>query len=787
MRGLENLTGFEIGAVIVVLIISLLGIGYAFWLRQQILRQETGTDKMREVWGFIKSGANAYLGQQFRTIRILIAVLTLLLAASVWVVEPTAEANRLFGANATLVVAIGRAVAFLMGSIFSYTVGYVGMNVAVEGNVRVAAASLKGYNPALQTAYRSGTVTGMLTVGLGLLGGTLIFMVFGVAAPDALLGFGFGGSLIALFMRVGGGIYTKAADVGADLVGKVEAGIPEDDPRNAAVIADLVGDNVGDCAGMAADVFESFEVTIVSALILGIVLGTAASGPDGTIDMRFVIFPLILRGIGVIASLIGNTVVRTDETKRDAMGAMNRGFYLAAVVSAIGFAAVTIFYLGDWRPFWATMAGLVLAVVLDKVTEYFTSTHFNPVQEVSKQTISGPATTILSGLALGMESSVWAVVVIAASILASVVIYGGYSTDPAVQLTAVLYGVALTGIGMLTLTGNTISMDSFGPISDNANGIGEMAKLNKQARAIMDDLDAVGNTTKAVTKGIAIGSAVIAAVALFGSYLADVGKAQINLGQTPISGINVASPGVFIGLLLGGAVPFLFSALAIRAVSRAAAQIVAEVRRQFRIPGLMEGKVLPDYARAVQISTTAAQKELISLGLIAVTVTILVGFLLGVEALGGFLSGIILSGQLMAVFQSNAGGAWDNAKKYIEEGHLGGKGSDNHKAAVVGDTVGDPFKDTSGPALNPMIKVINLVALIIAPIVVQFRAPGQPIGVGVWLVAALCLVGFGWAYWQSKRDEDGMEFASVPAVSRVNGAAASHKAKPSAKRKSKNR
>ena len=363
MRGLENLTGFEIGAVIVVLIISLLGIGYAFWLRQQILRQETGTDKMREVWGFIKSGANAYLGQQFRTIRILIAVLTLLLAASVWVVEPTAEANRLFGANATLVVAIGRAVAFLMGSIFSYTVGYVGMNVAVEGNVRVAAASLKGYNPALQTAYRSGTVTGMLTVGLGLLGGTLIFMVFGVAAPDALLGFGFGGSLIALFMRVGGGIYTKAADVGADLVGKVEAGIPEDDPRNAAVIADLVGDNVGDCAGMAADVFESFEVTIVSALILGIVLGTAASGPDGTIDMRFVIFPLILRGIGVIASLIGNTVVRTDETKRDAMGAMNRGFYLAAVVSAIGFAAVTIFYLGDWRPFWATMAGLVLAEV----------------------------------------------------------------------------------------------------------------------------------------------------------------------------------------------------------------------------------------------------------------------------------------------------------------------------------------------------------------------------------------------------------------------------------------
>lgn len=751
MAGMENLSSFETGAVIAVLVISLLGIGYAFWLRNQILAQETGTDKMREVWGFIKEGANAYLGQQFRTIRVLIAVLTVLLAASVLVVKPTTEATEMFGDSATLVVAIGRAIAFLMGSIFSYTVGYVGMNVAVEGNVRVAAAALKGYNPALQVAYRSGTVTGMLTVGLGLLGGTLIFMFFGIAAPDALLGFGFGGSLIALFMRVGGGIYTKAADVGADLVGKVEAGIPEDDPRNAAVIADLVGDNVGDCAGMAADVFESFEVTIVSALILGIVLGTAAAA-GGEIDLRFVIFPLILRGIGVIASVIGNTVVQTDEKKKDAMGAMNRGFYLAAVVSAIGFAIVTATYMQDWRAFGATIAGLILAIVLDRLTEYFTSTHFAPVKEVSNQTVSGPATTILSGLALGMESSVWAVVVIAISILASVLIYDGYSADPTVQLAAVLYGVSLTGIGMLTLTGNTISMDSFGPISDNANGIGEMAGLDKKARDVMDDLDAVGNTTKAVTKGIAIGSAVIAAVALFGSYLTDVGKVQLNLGLPQISGINVAAPDVFIGLLIGGAVPFLFSALAIRAVSRAAGQIVAEVRRQFRIPGLMEGKVKPEYDKAVQISTTAAQKELISLGVIALSVTILVGFLLGVEALGGFLAGIILSGQLMAVFQSNAGGAWDNAKKYIEEGHLGGKGSDNHKAAVVGDTVGDPFKDTSGPALNPLIKVINLVALIIAPIVVEFRRPGEPIGLGIWAIVALCLLGFGWAYWQSKRD-----------------------------------
>ena len=667
---MQNLTPFEQAAVWAVLAIAILGIGYAFFLRAQILAQDKGTPRMQEVWSFIKAGANAYLSRQFRTIIILIGILTLVLAASVVIVPPSTEARERFGEAAVVWVAIGRAVAFLMGSLFSYTVGFVGMNVAVEGNVRVAAAARKGYNPAMQTAYRSGTVTGMLTVGLGLLGGTLIFMVYGIAAPDALLGFGFGGSLIALFMRVGGGIYTKAADVGADLVGKVEAGIPEDDPRNAAVIADLVGDNVGDCAGMAADVFESFEVTIVSALILGLVLGDVAAGTlfDGQYDMRFVIFPLILRGIGVIASVIGNTVVRTDERRRNAMAAMNRGFYLAATLSVIGFAAVTMFYMvdpatgrADWRPFLATVAGIVLAIALDKLTEYFTSTHFSPVKETSRASLTGSATNILSGIALGFESSVWAIIVIALSILTSVLIYSGVQ-DPQLQFTSILYGVSLTGIGMLTLTGNTISMDSFGPISDNANGIGEMAGLDKNARNVMDDLDAVGNTTKAVTKGIAIGSAVIAAVALFGSYLTDVGKVQTQLNQPVLTGINVASPIVFIGLLIGGAVPLLFSSLTIRAVARAASQIVNEVRRQFKIPGLMEGKVVPDYARAVSISTTAAQKELVSLGLIAVLVPILVGFLLGVEALGGFLAGIILTGQLMAVFQANAGGAWDNAK-----------------------------------------------------------------------------------------------------------------------------
>jgi K(+)-stimulated pyrophosphate-energized sodium pump len=772
---MQDLNAVQSLAVWVVLVISLLGIGYAFFIRSQILAQDTGTPKMREVWGFIKTGANAYLSQQFRTISILIVILTFVLAASVFIIPPTTEAVERFGSKeaATLWVAIGRAVAFLMGSLFSYAVGFVGMNVAVEGNVRVAAAARKGYNPALQVAYKSGSVTGMLTVGLGLLGGTLIFMVFGIAAPDALLGFGFGGSLIALFMRVGGGIYTKAADVGADLVGKVEAGIPEDDPRNAAVIADLVGDNVGDCAGMAADVFESFEVTLVSALILGLVLGDAVVGTigDGDYDLRFIIFPLVLRAIGVVASVIGNLFVTTDERKRNAMAAMNRGFYIAAGLAIAASAAATpVFMVNeatgvvDWRPFFATLSGVVLAIVLDKLTEYFTSTHYSPVKETSKASQTGSATNILSGLALGMESSVWAILVISASIFTSVLIYSG--EPAATQFTAILYGVSLTGIGMLLLTGNTISMDSFGPISDNANGIGEMAGLDKNARNVMDDLDAVGNTTKAVTKGIAIGSAVIAAVALYGSYFTDVNKVllqMINEGKEGIellASINVAAPPVFIGLLIGGAVPFLFSALTIRAVSRAAAQIVNEVRRQFRIPGLMEGKVQPDYARAVQISTTAAQKELISLGLIAVMVPIIVGFTLGVEALGGFLAGIILTGQLMAVFQANAGGAWDNAKKYIEEGNFGGKHSEPHKAAVVGDTVGDPLKDTAGPALNPMIKVINLVALIIAPIVVTVE-PGSP---GVIIAMIICVAALIWAIWQSKRESEALkEIAQAPA------------------------
>jgi K(+)-stimulated pyrophosphate-energized sodium pump len=753
--GTMGLTPLETAAVWAVLGVAILGLLYAIFLRSQILREDKGTREMQEVWDAIRQGADAYLNRQLRTILPFIALLTIALFLSVYIVPPSIEAKERFASfdeNAIrLLVGIGRALAFVMGAGFSLAVGQIGMRMAVQGNVRVAAAARHSFGDALRIAYRAGTITGMLTDGLGLFGGTLIFMIFGKAAPDALLGFGFGGTLLALFMRVGGGIYTKAADVGADLVGKVEQDVPEDDPRNAAVIADLVGDNVGDCAGMAADIFESYEVTIVSGLILGLAL-TAITG-----HIEWILYPLLVRGIGVLASIIGTYRVKGGPGKSgDAMAAIFRGFLTSAVISVVLFGLVAIVYMnrvpgGWWRPFLSTAVGVLLAIVIDRLTDYFTGTHAAPVKEIRKSTNGGPATTILSGLSVGYESSVWAIIVIALTIVAAILIYIGVPVDnPAHKVTFVLYGVAMTGIGMLTLTGNNVAMDSFGPIADNANGIGEMAGLDPTARQIMADLDAVGNTTKAITKGIAIGSAVIAAVSLFGSYITDVAKID---PQALASGIRVSEPMVFVGMLIGGAVPWLFSSLAIKAVSRAAGLIVEEVRRQFRIPGLMEGKVKPDYRQAVTISTIAAQKELVSLATIAVVTPIIVGLLLQVEALGGFLAGIILSGQLLAVFMANAGGAWDNAKKTIEDEPRNlaantGKGSERHKASVVGDTVGDPLKDTAGPALNPMIKVVNLVSLIIAPIIVQYKG----LGFGTIVIVILLIAVLAWAITTSKRE-----------------------------------
>ncbi len=759
-----NLTPFETIAMWAVLGVSILGLAYAFYLRRQILREEMGSEEMQEVWEAIREGADAYLNRQLRTILPFIGLLTILLFLSVYIVPPTAEAMHRFAAldpgTVRLIIGLGRAVAFVMGATFSLAVGQIGMRMAVQGNVRVAAAARYSFKDALRIAYRTGTITGMLTDGLGLFGGTVIFMVFAGAAPDVLLGFGFGATLIALFMRVGGGIFTKAADVGADLVGKVEEDLPEDDPRNAAVIADLVGDNVGDCAGMAADIFESYEVTIVSALILGIALA-AVTG-----DIQWILYPLLVRGIGVLSSIVGTYLVRGDSNERgDAMKAIFTGFLTSAAISVFLFGVVAFFYMRDvpggwWRPFISTAVGVALAIVIDRLTDYFTSSHSQPVQEIVESTSGGPATTILSGLSEGYESSVWNVVVIAMTIGAAVLLYSGIAVDPfvesgsaltaeAVQLTFILYGVALTGIGMLTLTGNNVAMDSFGPIADNANGIGEMAGLDPDARQIMADLDSVGNTTKAITKGIAIGSAVIAAVSLFGAFITDVNKID---PQALASGIRVSSPVVFIGILLGGALPWLFSSLSIRSVSRAANEMVREVRRQFRIPGILEGTVKPDYTRAVTISTVAAQQDLIPLAILAVFTPIFIGMLLRVEALGGFQAGIIVTGQLLAVFMTTSGGAWDNAKKVIEDEASDpaantGKGSERHKASVVGDTVGDPLKDTAGPALNPMIKVVNLVSLIIAPIIVQYRTFNI-----VWVGITVLLLGLlWWAIRRSKR------------------------------------
>ncbi|MCX5679029.1 MAG: sodium-translocating pyrophosphatase [Candidatus Omnitrophica bacterium] len=735
MFGSISATLFEVVAIWGVLFIAILGLGYAFLLKTQIMKKDKGTNEMQDVWSAIRMGADAYLGRQLKSILPLIFGLTVVLFFSVYIIPPSSEAlQRFSGMNPDtirLIVGLGRALAFIMGAFFSLIVGQFGMRMAVEGNVRVASASRRSFSEALQIAYRTGTITGMLTDGLGLLGGTLIFIIFGIASPDVLLGFGFGGTLLALFMRVGGGIFTKAADIGADLVGKVEKNIPEDDPRNAAVIADLVGDNVGDCAGMAADIFESYEVTIVSGLILGLAL-VAMTG-----QIKWIIFPLLVRGIGVLSSIVGTYLVRggKDGENTDAFASINRGFYASAAISMAAFMVLAHFYMHEWRAFFSVGIGILLAIVIDEITKYFTHTQHAPVKEIAQSSKTGSATLILRGLAIGFESSAWQFVVIAITILAAVVIYWGQS------VAFVLYGVAMTGIGMLTLTGNNVAMDSFGPIADNANGIGEMAHLEPKARQIMADLDAVGNTTKAITKGIAIGSAVIAAVSLFGSFLTDVTmvQAQMNVPEhlrMLVTGIRVSEPIVFIGLLLGGAIPCLFSALMINSVARAASLIVNEVRRQFHIPGLMEGKVKPDYKKAVEICTIAAQKELIGLALIAILSPILIGLVLKVEALGGFLAGVIISGQLLAVFMATAGGAWDNAKKTIEDGLYGGKGSDAHKASVVGDTVGDPLKDTAGPALNPMIKVINLVSLLAAPIIIHLHRADA----GVIVAIAICVL-----------------------------------------------
>ena len=719
---------------------AILALLVGWFLAVQVLKEDQGTPKMQEIARAIQVGAGAYLKRQFRTIgMILVPVGAVVFFTSVAISKPGEGGEALSQFQSGLY----RTIAFVLGCVASGLTGYIGMTLATRGNVRTAAAARRGsMKDALQVAFRTGGVAGMFTVGLGLLGATAIIALFQNTSSAMLVGFGFGGSLLALFLRVGGGIFTKAADVGADLVGKVEAGIPEDDPRNPATIADNVGDNVGDCAGMAADLFESYEVTLVASIILGV----AAFNSVGLNPALGLVFPLAARAIGVIASIAGVFAVRAKEGETNALKPINRGFLVAGLLTVVGTFWLAFQYVGNpdkgtagfgekdvmmsWiglRLFGAVVVGLILAQVLSRLTEYFTGTEYGPVKEIAESTETGPATVVLSGTASGLESSVYAILCIAVALGATLWMGGG-------DIQFSLYLVALCGMGMLATTGVIVSEDTFGPVSDNAAGIAEMAgELHGETGKILVSLDAVGNTTKAVTKGFAIGSAVIAAVALFASYIETI-AGELGLKDAagaPLEGsaifkaaetqINVSDVKTFIGLLIGGSVAMMFSALAIRAVGRTAGVVVQEVRSQFKDGGIMAGTKQPDYGPVIDICTAASLRELTTPALLAVLTPVVVGFGIGYAALGAFLAGVILTGQLMANYLSNAGGAWDNAKKYIEDGHHGGKGSDAHKAAVIGDTVGDPFKDTAGPALNPLIKVMNLVALLTLPAIIKYQ------------------------------------------------------------------
>jgi K(+)-stimulated pyrophosphate-energized sodium pump len=764
---------------------ALLAIAVGFILMRSVLAEDEGTPKMKEIAYAIQEGAWAYLKRQFKTIAvILIPVAVIVFVTSTEIVKPNGDTALTFGQSGTW-----RTLAFVLGCLASGLTGYIGMTLATRGNVRTAAAALTNSMPrALSVAFRTGGIAGMFTVGLGLLGATIIIMVFQNTSSAILVGFGFGGSLLALFLRVGGGIFTKAADVGADLVGKVEAGIPEDDPRNPATIADNVGDNVGDCAGMAADLFESYEVTLVASIILGV----AAFNSVGMNPALGLIFPVAARAIGVVASIAGVFAVRAREGETNALKPINRGFLVAGVLTVIGTLIVSLVYVGNdndagettnagWKCFGAVVIGLVLAQLVSRLTEYFTATHHPPVQEIAESARTGPATVVLSGTAAGLESSVYAIIAIAIAIGAALVLGDG-------NLQFSFYLVALAGMGMLATTGVIVSEDTFGPVSDNAAGIAEMSgEFHGEAEKIMVSLDAVGNTTKAVTKGFAIGSAVIAAVALFASYIETSANeilpaAQVEELQQGARGvfdtitINVADPKVFIGLLIGGSISFLFSALAIRAVGRTAGVVVQEVRNQFADGKIMSGEKKPDYGPVIDICTTASLRELATPALLAVLSPVIIGFGIGYLALAAFLAAVILTGQLMANYLSNAGGAWDNAKKYIEDGHEGGKGSEAHKAAVIGDTVGDPFKDTAGPALNPLIKVMNLVSLLILPAIIKLSNVDEtnPLvstpEAGGYVVAGLALVVLVGAVVYSKRQSGtiGAPEGSAPAAAAVS-------------------
>jgi K(+)-stimulated pyrophosphate-energized sodium pump len=745
-----SLDGANLSYVVVAAVIALVALGFAGALTRAVLSSDKGTTKMQQIAGAVQEGASAYLLRQFRTLSVFVVLAVVLLF-----LLPVHDTD-----GSETLVKIGRSAFFVVGAAFSAFIGGAGMALATRANLRVAAAARNhegGRERAMQIAFRTGGVVGFLTVGLGLVGAAAVVLIFRGDAPTVLEGFGFGAALLAMFMRVGGGIFTKAADVGADLVGKVEQGIPEDDPRNAATIADNVGDNVGDCAGMAADLFESYAVTLVAALILG----RAAFGEQG------LVFPLIVSTIGVLIAILGVFITRLRASDRSGLTAINRAFYASAVISAILVALMSFAYLpaswaellgDDWRErlglaadaaepadprivaIGAVVIGIVLAAAIQALTGYFTETNRRPVRDIGKSSLTGPATVVLAGISVGLESAVYSALVIGAGVFGAFLLGGS-------SITLSLFAVALAGTGLLTTVGVIVAMDTFGPISDNAQGVAEMSgDIDEQGARTLTELDAVGNTTKAITKGIAIATAVLAATALFGSYTDTLGVALGDAGSDLSIDelLNVANPRNLVGLIVGAAVVFLFSGLAINAVSRSAGAVVLEVRRQFReLPGIMDGSQRPEYGKVVDICTRDAQRELMTPGLLAVMAPIAVGFGLGAGALAAYLAGAIGAGTLMAVFLANSGGAWDNGKKLVEDGAFGGKGSEAHAATVIGDTVGDPFKDTAGPAINPLIKVMNLVSLLIAPAVVAWSVgedKNTPLRIAVAVVAALIVV-----------------------------------------------
>lgn len=746
-----DLSGTDTTVLIVSLLVALGALAVAFVMMQGVLKSDAGGKEMTDISDAIHEGAMAYIKRQFRTIAVIVIPLAVVVfLTSTEILKDDGDTALNFFQSGLF-----RTIAFLIGAAASSAVGFLGMWLATKANVRTTAAAVRSdFGGAFAVAFRTGGVVGLATAGLGLLGATVLILVFQNTSTAMLVGFGFGGSLLALFLRVGGGIFTKAADVGADLVGKVEAGIPEDDPRNPATIADNVGDNVGDCAGMAADLFESFGVTLVASIILGVV-AFEGIGLGEDVTARGLVFPVAVMAVGLVASIIGLFLAKARPGEDDALKIINRGISIAQLISIIGAAVLAFLYVGNpdgatisqpgARMFGAIVVGVALGYAASKITAYYTSTTQKPVQDIAKASRTGPATTVLEGMSLGLESAVWGLVAVAAAIGGAIALGGGsfkFST----------YLVALAGIGMLSTTGIIVAEDTFGPVADNSAGIAEMSgHFEGEPERIMVSLDAVGNTTKAVTKGFAIGSAVIAAVALFASYgetiIEEIGLSGAADASYPI---NVADPKVFIGLLVGGSIAFIFSSLAIRAVSRTAGVVVQEVRRQFADGGIMAGTKKPDYGPAIDICTTASLRELATPAIIAVLAPVIIGFGLGPISLGAFLASVIVVGQLMANFLSNAGGAWDNAKKYIEDGAEGGKGSEPHKAAVIGDTVGDPFKDTAGPALNPLIKVMNLVSLLILPAIIGFydegalqelRQKGEPAGIAIAVVAAIVVAG----------------------------------------------